>query len=418
MTSNTPKEAYVWIWLPRSTTPVVAGRIDLVDGHYTFNYGNSYLKNRQARSIFEPELPLQSGIQEPRAPMLMASCLRDGSPDAWGRRVIINRLTGASGAAAHQIDFDELTFMLQSGSDRAGALDFQASHKAYVPRLQAEVALEQLLAAAEMVEAGVQLPQGLEQALHHGSSMGGARPKALITGDGVKMIAKFPAAADTYSIVGAEYVAMRLAKLAGLDVAPVRLVSAGGRRVLLVERFDRTLTATGWTRRMMVSALTLLRLDEMEARYADYGDFADLIRKDFANPTETLRELFSRMVFNVLCGNTDDHARNHSAFSDYGPGSFELTPAYDICPQPRTGSEANLAMSINRRDRQAKVSTCVANAAKFQLKTEDAQAIADHQISVIRANWDAVCDEAELSATDRAYLWGRQFLNSYALDPS
>ena len=79
---------------------------------------------------------LRRGAIMPEAPLTMAGCLRDGAPDAWGRRVIINRLTGLKGDAARDVEFDELTFLLNSGSDRAGALDFQLSADRYQPREQ------------------------------------------------------------------------------------------------------------------------------------------------------------------------------------------------------------------------------------------------------------------------------------------
>src|SRR5690606_20000377 len=123
--------------------------------------------------------------------------------------------------------------------------------------------------------------------------------------------------------------------------------------VLLVERFDRKATAEGWTRRGMVSALTLFGLDEMMARYASYQDLAEIIRHRFARPAQTLRELFGRIVFNVLCGNTDDHARNHAAF--WNGHQLSLTPAYDICPQARTGNEASQAMLIAGEKRLSKI---------------------------------------------------------------
>src|SRR3954468_2083425 len=130
MTSKTPdapKAAFVWIWLPNATKPVVAGRIDLDNGIHSFTYGRSYLARKDAIPIYLPELPLQRGAIAPLAPLMMANCLRDAAPDAWGRRVIINRLTGLKGDEARNVEFDELTFLLNSGSDRAGALDFQTS---------------------------------------------------------------------------------------------------------------------------------------------------------------------------------------------------------------------------------------------------------------------------------------------------
>ena len=75
-------------------------------------------------------------------------------------------------------------------------------------------------------------------------------------------------------------------------------------------------------------ALTLFGLDELMARYASYEDLATIIRHRFESPADTLHELFGRLVFNILCGNTDDHARNHAAFWD--GRSFNLTPAYDF----------------------------------------------------------------------------------------
>ena len=110
-------------------------------------------------------------------------------------------------------------------------------------------------------------------------------------------------------MIKAEFVAMRLAAIAGLDVARVELARTMDKDVLLVGRFDRELTEAGWTRRAMVSVLTLLGLDERLAAHASYEDLTDLDRARFTRPTETLRELFARMTFNILVGNTDDHAR-------------------------------------------------------------------------------------------------------------
>src|SRR5690606_14085351 len=111
----------------------------------------------------------------------------------------------------------------------------------------------------------------------------------------------------TYSVVKAEYIAMRLAALAGLHVAQVKLLKAAGKDVLLIERFDRVKINGGWTRKSLISALTLFGLDDFMARYASYESLAEIIRHRFLKPEKTLKELFSRLVFNILCGNTDDH---------------------------------------------------------------------------------------------------------------
>ncbi|WP_256091642.1 HipA domain-containing protein [Candidatus Thiosymbion oneisti] len=188
-------------------------------------------------------------------------------------------------------------------------------------------ALRGLVQSVERVEKGLPLSSELDQALLHGTAIGGARPKAQIQAGSKKYIAKFASATDLYSLAKAEFIAMRIGALAGLEVAPVSLVRAMHKEVLLIERFDRVPSGGGWQRKAMVSALTMLALDEIMARYASYEDLAELVRHRFKDARATLRELFSRLAFNILCGNTDDHPRNHSAFWD--GQALALTPAYD-----------------------------------------------------------------------------------------
>ena len=417
MTSkNAYREAYVWIWLPEATTPVVVGKLEAENGNFLFNYGKTYLERMNdkpaAISIYEPELPLKAGVLPLPAGLRMPSSIRDAAPDAWGRRVIINKKLGLRGTNTDTTTLDELTYLLESGSDRIGALDFQHSPSEYVPRFAVNVTLEELLESAQRVERGVPLTPDLDQALFHASSIGGARPKALIEDQDKKYIAKFSSDSDLYSIVKIEYIAMRLAALAGLNVAPVKLITAANKDVLLIERFDRKKTTKGWTRKAMVSALTLFALDDTAARYASYETLAEIIRHRFTTPKKTLEELFSRLVFNILCGNTDDHARNHAAF--WNGKNLSLTPAYDICPQGRTGNEASQAMLISGNNNLSKLNTCLKTAPNFHLSEEDARVIIEKQKATIETRWDDVCDEAKLSKVDRNLFWKRQFLNPFA----
>ena len=409
-----PSEAYVWIWLPGATEPVVAGRIARDGERLIFNYGQSYLDRNDRIPIYEPELPLRSGAIAPEGGLSMAGCLRDAAPDAWGRRVILNRTFGRKGKDIDIAALDELTYLLKSGSDRIGALDFQHSPSEYVPRAAQTATLEELLSAAEKVENGVPLTPDLDQALFHGTSLGGARPKAMIQDGDTKMIAKFSSSTDTYNVVKAEYVAMRLAAKAGLNVAPVRLEHVAGKDVLLVERFDRTKTNDKWTRKAMVSALTLFGLDEMMARYASYEDLAEIIRHRFTAPKATLHELYGRLVFNILCGNTDDHARNHAAFWD--GEHLTLTPAYDICPQSRAGNVASQAMLIVGDNRTSTLAACLEAAPHFQLGDKAAKDIITQQIGTIRAQWDDISEQAALTEVERNLFGQRIFLNDFIFE--
>ena len=150
------------------------------------------------------------------------------------------------------------------------------------------------------------------------------------------------------------------------------------------------------------------------ARYASYAELADIIRHRFAAPKDTLRELFGRLVFNILCGNTDDHARNHAAFWD--GERLTLTPAYDICPQNRAGNEASQAMWITEDDRMSRLGVCLKAAPNFLLETAAAQALIAEQMEKICAAWPQTIEEAELSETDRRLLAERMFFNPFVFE--
>lgn len=416
MSSNTKTytEAYVWIWLPNETRPVVAGKLTPQGTNLVFNYGKSYLERSNKISIYEPELPLKPGILSLLPGTSIPGAIRDGSPDAWGRRVLIHKKFGKMGKAIDSIQLDELTYLLESGSDRIGVLDFQLSPTQYEPRSTKNVTLEELIASAERVEKGIPLSEELDLALHHGSPIGGARPKALIEDSEKKYIAKFSSTSDVYSVIKAEFIAMKLAEIAGLNVAPVTLAQSSHKDVLLIERFDRMRVTDGFQRKGMVSALTLFGLDEMMARYGSYEILCEIIRHRFLKPRETLRELFGRLVFNILVGNTDDHARNHAAF--WNGYSLSLTPAYDICPQSRSGNIASQAMLIMGDDNRSQIESCLNAAKNFQLSREEGLKIIQNLMIRITENWEKVCSLAHANPVEKNLFASRQFLNPYIFE--
>ncbi|WP_426565342.1 type II toxin-antitoxin system HipA family toxin [Angustibacter sp. McL0619] len=405
-------EAFAWVWLPGSTDPVVAGRLRSADGRHAFIYARSYLDRPDAISLYGPELPLRRGWIDPPDGLQMAGCLSDASPDSWGQRVIDVRLAGGRyGDAADLVTASKLTYLLESGSDRIGALDFQRSATEYVPRVE-DASLDELHAAAEALQQG-ELSAVLSDAFVHGTAVGGARPKVLVRDEATQWIAKLSTSSDPYPVVKAEAVAMALATHVGLDVAHTSVTTSLGRDVLLVERFDRP---GGGRRRLMISALTMLEFgDFLGARYSSYLEVLDVLRRHGRDGDTAGRTLFERIVFNIAVGNTDDHARNHAAFWD--GRELELTPAYDLCPQLRNGTEARQAMDITadgRRD--SRFALCVSAAASYGLSPQQASEIVDQQVSAIRDGWEQAADQTRLTADERQYLWGRQILNPYAFE--
>jgi serine/threonine-protein kinase HipA len=345
----------------------------------------------------------------------MAGCLRDGSPDSWGQRVIDGRLVAKRGNAPGDLEVDDLTYLLESGSNRIGALDFQASNTEFVPR-QTNATLDELHEATHALQDGTITPE-LAIALTEGTAVGGARPKVIVTGDdGREYIAKLSLSTDPYPVVKAETVGMDLARRAGVPVPRTEIVQSLGCDVLLVERFDRP---GDKTRRMVVSALTLLGFsDFLGARWSSYPDLLDQLHRLAAPGAGSLGPAsLERIILNILIRNTDDHARNHAVFWD--GHHVELTPAYDLCPQLRTGWEANQAMDIGRAPssiaqgtRASNRSTVIAAAPDYGLTSAEATDLFDRQVEIIQQQWK---DAARLTKRDAEFLYGRQILNDYAL---
>jgi serine/threonine-protein kinase HipA len=412
----TPGHAFVWVWLPGASEPVVAGRLDVAGDQLAYTYGRSYLARPGAISLFTPELPLRVGRTLPSPDRDMFGCIRDAAPDAWGQRVILSRLAGRLTRDSDTGSLPMLTYLLEAASNRIGALDFQAGAENYVSR-QGGATLADMLEAADRLQAGQAIPAELEPALLHGTSIGGARPKATLVDGDRELIAKFSSTTDPYPVVKAEAAAMELARRVGLNVPACELVSVLGRDVLLVERFDRTPGAG--TRRLMVSALTVLGLTEMTGRYASYPELADQLRKWAPSGTVSgvLQELFSRVVFNVCIGNIDDHARNHAMFWD--GRHLELTPAYDLTPTPapRSGGQAAQAMAISRRgERESRLSACLDAASEYSLNAETARDIIEGQVAIIEADWEQVAGAVGLSVAQSDLMRhgpGAQILNPF-----
>lgn len=404
MATTTSDRVFVWAWLPGETSPVPAGVLERRGGsvELSFRYGDQYRERTGAVPLYR--LPFDGPTwHEASHNLKMPAAIRDASPDSWGRRVILQRLDPAS---EETDDLDEATYLLQSGSNRLGAIDFQTQPREYVPRVEGAT-LEDLLHAAELLQRGMKLPEDLERALVYGTAIGGARPKALLDQGGRQFIAKFSTTTDTYDVVGAEAASIHIGSELGIPVTDAQVVRSTGRKVLLLERFDRY--ATG-ARRSVVSGLTILDLPEQWIPSGSYPDLLDALLQQSASGTGLAEEIFRRAAFNVAIGNTDDHLRNHAAFWD--GRHLELTPAYDLSPVLRSGESASQALALNRRgERTSALETLVSAAADYRLERSRARDIAAEVTEGIAVHWNDAADFAELTLAERGLLWGRVFLN-------
>lgn len=302
----------------------------------TFEYEGAYLALPEAYSL-DPMLPLGSGPFHTPATHSMFNAFRDSSPDRWGRELIKReerRAAENQGRAARMLS--EAEFLLGVRDDlRQGAFRFRVQGQdGFASPAESGVPtvsdLPDLLDAAVRIGRDEAAQEDLLRMIRAGSSLGGARPKVHIrTPAGITAIAKFPApAADRWNVMAWEKVALDMAEEAGVDVRPSHLVEVGDRRVLVVERFDRTPEGE---RIGFWSGVTML--ESQDGTPHSYVELAERIEEESPAPTEDLRQLWRRIAFNILISNTDDHLRNHAFLRDSRVG-WRLSPAFDMNPNP------------------------------------------------------------------------------------
>lgn len=414
MTSEAPTECFVYITLPGETEPVTAGRFALSldrrgvpEGRFV--YGRSYLERPNAVALDPVELKLAPRTYVTASMGGVFGALRDASPDYWGRRVIQRHLGKARPG--------EMDYLLYSPDDRAGALGFGLNQAPPAPKRSFNRALDlaTVQAIADAIVTDEDPPtsggagDGSGDADHDqvgklmmiATSMGGARPKAVVEDDGGLWIAKFNRPDDTWNNARVEHAMMTLARACGLVTAESRVVDVAGRDVLLVKRFDRERTDAGYRRARMVSALTLLRAED-NYRSRDkwsYVLLAEELRRVCSAPRQSTAELFRRMCFNALISNVDDHPRNHAVLAratDWG-----LSPAYDLTPAvPVSLERRELAMECGDAGRYANAENLLSQSARFLLDAREARALVDAMEAQVRGSWYAVARAAGISERD------------------
>lgn len=296
--------------------------------HSQFEYDDAWLA-ADDRFALAPGLPLRegshfsSGKDDKRS--ALPGCFADAAPDAWGRAL----MTKALGGGLSEFDY----LVLSDDRTRQGALRFLGDDMEplsdLTPPIPRMVELERLRALAQRFERD---PGGAEEEARDlagvAGSLGGARPKANVEGDGHLWIAKFTSAQDTKPVERAEVATLKLARMCGLRVADARLeLRDSDSPIALIRRFDRR----GDTRIPYISARTALDWQGEEGGF--YTDIAEVIRQISSKPVDDLHELWRRIVFTILVSNKDDHLKNHG-FIYAGGDRWRLSPAFDINPSP------------------------------------------------------------------------------------
>lgn len=398
-------DGMVFAHLPDQNDAVPAGRLSLLEEGLqsvgsTFGYGARYLKRVNAIPVDPVSLPLsglpgEKQLYEPPIGFTLFGAIRDAAPDFWGRRVIEAKLRVSPNS------IPESTYLLNTGTHRFGALEFAESttSKTAEGLLPSLTDLQYLLEAADRVQEGLPIPAQLEM-FFQVATLGGARPKAVVSHNGKQFLAKFPAKHDPFDIPVVERACLELARECGLDVPKTALVQlADGRNVMLIERFDRTVLADGsFSRKHCVSALTMLGKHEQESLASSYPEIAQVIsnRGVSGHVQEDREELYARVAFNILISNDDDHLRNHAFIWDPPGKAWRLSPLYDVVPRPQVSQERRLHLSVGPQGRSATLTNLFEARGSFGLLKPDAIAVIERVSATVR-EWRTRLESAGVS---------------------
>jgi serine/threonine-protein kinase HipA len=383
---------YVYIYLEEG--PVPAGLLEAIgtgrEATARFAYGRRYLERKDRLAIDPVQLPLH-GADENREYVtpegfVLFNGIRDAAPDGWGQHL----MDRAAGARA----LSEFDYLVATGDARVGALAFGpdlSGPRRVVPWPEEDLDGENLdladmLEAVRELDTAEALAQQHRRFLVRGSSLGGARPKATTDYNGRQWIAKFGRAEDRFPVCRAEYVTMTMAGQVGINVPTVRIEKVLGQDIYLIERFDRIPNGKDYRRLPFISGLTITGAHESESVLQSYRRLAEQLRLFGSEPAKDAKELWRRMVFNILCNNNDDHLRNHGFLWD-GKG-WRLSPGYDILPSPQVSLERDLAIGVGRNGRQATLRNALSDIASFGLSREEAITMARAMQQTVKKSWE------------------------------
>ena len=370
--------------------------------HFIFEYSREWLM-RHGGLVLSGDLVNAPALQHPRSTDSVFGFVKDSFPDCWGRLLMDRRerLTAQSERRPVRMltAYDYLTGIedyTRMGGIRYKSEDnddyINAGAKYLVPPIESLHTLCEACREIELAEERNELPERrwLDQLIDPGSSLGGARPKAnIIDADGKLYVAKFPSRKDLENTELIEHFSHRLAATAGISVAKTRTIRISrDRDLLLSERFDRT---SDGRRIHFASAMSLLGLDDGAGSSTGNGylDIVDFILQGCVDVGRNLRELYRRVAFNVLFGNTDDHFRNHGFLLT--PKGWTLSPAYDINP----GVKLHQCLLIDQYTEQSDINALLSASGNYMIEQKEAAQIIEEVRTAVK-DWRKVSSELQI----------------------
>lgn len=357
-----PDALFLW-WLGDPDHPRLIGELAMARAQrgVSLRYDDTWLDSGFPLS---EDLPLIDGEFMPRDKDTAAGAVDDARPDRWGERVIrfLDRPPRLS----------VLDFLYYAGDERFGALGVSPSATHYFPRIIGPLpSLPDVPAIETLVQhilAGAPVEESQRRLVAPGVTFGGARPKALIRIQAEQWVVKFSEPGEEFNMPLVEHATLTLCQQAGIEVAASQaLALPQGGHAVAVKRFDR---AAG-RRLHALSANVALKAAGADLAYPALAQL--LRRRGVAQDQQArrqMRELFRRMVFNILIDNTDDHEKNHVLLQD-ASGSLRLSPAFDVLPSGQ--SLGYQQMRVGRSGHDATLDNALSEASQFGLDAKQAR---------------------------------------------
>jgi serine/threonine-protein kinase HipA len=389
-------------------TRLRAGRLAYQDKKCFFEYDGAFLEG--GINLSPLNLKWIPGLQESnREPFNgLHGVFNDSLPDGWGLMIMDRAVRAVGRDPRSMTPIDRLAFV---GNRAMGAVSYEPDEGATFESKPVEpLDLSSVGSEATALFEG-SLEEVFEHHIVHGTPSGGARPKILVgltqygsqavTGaedlpvEYSHWLAKFPTgrSPEQQAEGRVEYLYHLMAKNAGIEMMPCRLYEQkNGPAYFLTKRFDRL----EGNRRVHVHSLA--GLVHADFRNPDF-EYRELMKLT-ANLTRSYAEklqLFKRLVFNVLCGNRDDHTKNF-AFVLNQQAEWVNSPAYDLTFN--SGMAGEHSMTVNGKGKNIKEEDLLAVAELGSISAVQART-AIEEVAESVSCWDKLARNQDILSSQR-----------------
>ena len=372
-----------WIYICIDDQFAKCAKLIFNNDNYELKYEASYLALVNKVDIDPQNLPAYTRTY--KSDDLFTSIL-DSAPDFWGKQLLNKKF--------NVDELSDLEYVLANGLEHVGALAFspidedepmQLTKDGWKPHKKKVVDIEQIMEQTELMIKDVD-GEKLKELFEYGPTLGGGKPKVSLQADSKFYLAKYGTSLDTLPEQQIEYAVMKMGTDIGLNVPEIKITSHRGRNVYMIERFDREIADNKINRSHFVSSLSICDWYVGDPRDWSYPKFCERIKQRSSNSKEDLKELFTRIAFNIAVNNDDDHPRNHGLLCK--DGEWRLSPLYDVFPKPTISKETFImAMAIGDYHREGSKRNLMSAIEHFDLSADEAGIIIDKINDFVTANW-------------------------------